>query len=301
MNRRSFTGLVLLAAFVASLLDLWQPWDTSGEPPLALGLDLQGGLRVVLQSDTPNPSSEDLNTARRVVENRVNQFGVSEPLVQTSGRNRIVVELPGLTAAEQDRALDLIGQQAVLEFRLAKPNASPPYTLDDLEPAAFTGKILSGAQAGFGQFGENVVTFDIKSQYADDFGEFTQTNRGRAMAIVLDGNIISAPVINSRIDAHGQITGNFTLDEASDLALVLRSGSLPINLHVEEVRAIGPTLGQDSINAGVRAAIIGGAAVVALILLYYGPLFGGVLTVGLFYAMLLIFGALAGLGAALTL
>jgi SecD/SecF fusion protein len=301
MTRRSLTGIVVLAAVVTAILYLWQPWNPQDEPSLRLGLDLQGGLRVVLQADGPVPDREDLNAARRVIENRVNEFGVAEPLVQTSGDNRIVVELPGLSSEDQDRALDLIGQQAVLHFRLVRPGATDPLTLADLEPPAFTGEILASAQAAFGQFNQPEVLFTIRREYADEFGRFTGNNLGRRMAIVLDDTIISAPVIQGRITTNGQITGAFTLAEASDLALVLRSGSLPIDLMVEEIRAVGPTLGQDSIAAGTRAALIGGAAVIAAILLYYGPLFGGVLTVGLFLIMLFVFSALAGLGAALTL
>jgi len=305
MNRRSFTGLLVLGALLAALLYMWQPWDRSGEPPLRLGLDLQGGLRVVLQSDTPNPPPEDLQAARRVIENRVNEFGVSEPVIQTSGGNRIVVELPGLSSEEQDRAQELIGQQAVLEFRLVRPAAAgkpdEALTEADLEEPAFTGEILSNAQTGYDQFGRPVVNFQIRGQDADAFGQFTGGNVGRRMAIVLDDNVVSAPTINQRIGSEGQISGQFTLEEASDLALVLRSGSLPISLHVEEIRAIGPTLGQDSIAAGTRAGLLGALAVVVTILLYYGPLFGGVLTVGIVYALILIFGILSGLGAALTL
>lgn len=310
MNRRTFTGLIVLAAIITSILYLWQPWNTSGLPPIRLGLDLQGGLRVVLQAEEPNPAREDLNAARRVVENRVNAFGVAEPLIQTQGDNRIVVELPGLSSADQDRALDLIGQQAMLEFRLVRPasagKAAQEMTLDDLEPVAFTGEILQNARADFARLGGAtiggaVVVFEIRREYVSQFADFTGRNVGRRMAIVLDGTVISAPVINSRIAESGEITGLANLDEASDLALVLRSGSLPISLRVEEIRAIGPTLGQDSINAGTRAALIGAGAVVAVILLYFGPLFGGVLTVGLGLVLLFVFGALAGLGAALTL
>ncbi len=310
MNRRSFTGIVVLAAVLASIMYLWQPWNTSGEATLKLGLDLQGGLRVVLQSEEANPSREDLSAARRVIENRVNEFGVAEPVIQTSGNNRIVVELPGLSSSDQDRALDLIGQQAILEFRLVKPTSvnkiDVEMTEEDLEPTAFTGEILQFAQADFERIGGAtlggaIVRFDIKRQFANDFGEFTGRNIGRRMAIVLDGRVMSAPTINGRISDSGEISGMENLEEASDLALVLRSGSLPINLQLEEIRAIGPTLGQDSITAGTRAALIGGIAVIAAILLYYGPLFGGVLTIGLFLVMLFIFGVLAGLGAALTL
>ena len=310
MNRRNFTGVVVLAAIVAALLYLWQPWQSANFEPIKLGLDLQGGLRVVLQAEQDEPDPEDLSAARNVIENRINEFGVSEPLIQTSGGNRIVVELPGLSSADQDRALGLIGQQAILEFRIVKPQSedklASEMTDEDLEPAAFTGEILSGAQADFDRSGGvalngAVVLFEIKREFANDFVAFTGSNVGNRMAIVLDGVVQTAPTINQRIADRGQITGVGDLEEASDIALVLRSGSLPINLTVEEIRAIGPTLGQDSINAGTLAAVIGGALVIIAILLYYGPMFGGVLTVGLILVMLFIFGALAGFGAVLTL
>ncbi len=311
INRRTVTGLLVLAALLAAILYLWQPWDPSGTSSLKLGLDLQGGLRVVLQSeaDDPLPLREDLNAARNIIENRINEFGVAEPLIQTSGSNRIIVELPGLTSEDQARALDLIGQQAILEFRLVRTDAQglprSQLTLDDLEETAFTGEIIRSARADFappgtGQIGP-LVLFDIKQEFVREFGDFTGRNIQRNMAIVLDGVIQSAPILQSRISDSGQISGIATIEEASDIALVLRTGSLPINLRVEEIRAIGPTLGQDSINAGRRAALIGGTAVIAAILLYYGPLFGGVLTLGLSLVMLLIFGTLAGLGAVLTL
>ena len=308
MTQRLATGLLVLAAIVASIAYLWKPWAPAGDA-LTLGLDLQGGLRVVLQSEQPDPAPEDLQTARNIVENRVNEFGVAEPLIQTSGGDRIIVELPGLTSADQDRALDLIGQQAVLEFALVRPEANAlataQLTLDNLEETIFTGEIIRTASADFDRVGGAslgpAVFFEIKRENAADFGDFTGSNVGRRMAIVLDGTIITAPTLQSRISDSGQITGIESLEEATDIALVLRSGSLPINLQVQEVRAIGPTLGQDSIAAGRTAALIGGAAVVVAILAYYGPVFGGVLTLGVAMALLFVFGILAGLGAALTL
>ncbi|MFA5551560.1 MAG: protein translocase subunit SecD [Trueperaceae bacterium] len=307
MNSRILTGLLVLAMAVASVLYIWQPWTT--EPAIKLGLDLQGGLRVTLVSETPNPSAEDLNTARNIVQNRVNQFGVAEALVQTAGNDKVVVELPGLTADDQQRALDLIGQQAVLEFRLVRGTANAIatefLTLADLEAVAFTGEIISTASAQFqqspGQPAGPVVVFEIRPGDQQAFGNFTGGNVGRRMAIVLDGVIVTAPTLQSRISDSGQITGVGSLDEATDVAVVLRSGSLPISLRVDEVRSIGPTLGQDSINAGTTAAAIGGIAVIVAVLLYYGPLFGGVLALGVLLIMLFIFGVLGALGAALTL
>lgn len=309
MTQRTFVGVLLLALLLLAGAYLWQPWSATPGQTLKLGLDLQGGLRVVLRSDTPSPASEDIQAARNIIENRVNEFGVAEPLIQTSGSDRIVVELPGLTAADQNRALDLIGQQAVLEFRLvraaAQALATADLTLADLEGIAFTGEIIRTARADFERIATTTlgpaVMFEIRAEDARAFGDFTGANIGRRMAIVLDGVIQTAPTLNSRITDSGQITGIGSLEEAADIALVLRSGSLPISLTVEEIRAIGPTLGQDSIQAGTRAAMIGAAAVVVFILAYYGPLFGGALTIGLALVMLFIFGALAGLGAALTL
>ncbi len=309
MTQRSFVGILLLGVVLAAFAYLWQPWSATPGNTLKLGLDLQGGLRVVLRSDTPNPAREDIDTARNIIENRVNEFGVAEPLIQTSGDDRIIVELPGLTAADQSRALDLIGQQAILEFRLvrsvAQGLATADLSLTDLEEVAFTGEIIRTARADFERIGSATlgpaVLFEVRAEDARAFGDFTGSNIGRRMAIVLDGIIQTAPTLNSRITDSGQITGIANLEEAADTALVLRSGSLPIALTVEQISAIGPTLGQDSIAAGTRAAVIGGLAVVVFILAFYGPLFGGALTIGLALVMLFIFGALAALGAALTL
>jgi SecD/SecF fusion protein len=307
MNRNA-TGLLILAAIVAAILYLWQPWNP-GQSSLKLGLDLQGGLRVTLTAQEANPLREDLSAARDIIENRVNQFGVAESLVQTSGSDQIVVELPGLTSEDQQRALELIGQQAILEFRLVRAASNSlltsELTLSDLEEVAFTGEIVSDARAEFmqvpGAASGPVVAFEINRESATAFGNFTANNVNRRMAIVLDGNIVTAPTLQSRISDSGQITGIGSLDEASDIAVVLRSGSLPISLTVGEVRSIGPTLGRDAINSGTTAAIIGGLAVIIGVIAYYGPLFGGVLTFGVVLAMLFIFGVLAALGASLTL
>ena len=193
----------------------------------------------MLQAEDENPAIEDMETARNVIENRVNAFGVSEPLVQIVGGNRIVVELPGLSSSDQDRALGLIGQSAVLEFRIVKQASNgldeTQMTIDDLEDVAFTGEILQDARADFNRvggatLGGALVFFDIKSEFAREFGDFTQSNVGRRMAIVLDSVVKTAPNIRQSISNSGQIEGIATLEEASDTALVLRSGSLPLNL-----------------------------------------------------------------------
>ena len=209
----------------------------SGRNPVSLVLDVQGGVQVITKAQA-NPSQEDLNAAASVIENRLKAFGVAEPIVQTVGDERVVVRLPDLSSADQDRVLNLISQQGVLEFRAVKPGATDPLTLDDLEPAAFTGEILQDASTYVDPVGRVAVRFGIKREFAGQFGDFTSSNMGRRMAIVLDDGVQSAPTLQGRISDSGQISGDFTLEEASDLALVLRSGSLPITLQIKEVRAV---------------------------------------------------------------
>lgn len=303
-SRRNTTAVIVLLAVILSILYLWKPW--SDQPSIRPGLDLQGGLRIVLQAEGDEaPTPEDMQTARSVIENRINEFGVAEPTVTTSGTNRIVVEIPGITAEEQDVARDLIGQQAILEFRLVKAGAAGA-SLEDLEEPAFTGEIIGSARADYPQvggasIGGAAVFFTIKGPYQAQFAEFTGGNLGRSMATVLDGEIMNVATLQGSILDNGQISGMGSLEDASNLALVLRSGSLPVSLEEAYIQAIGPTLGADSVRAGRTAAIIGLSAVAIVILLFYGPLFGGVLTFGLVLVMLFVFGSLAGLGAVLTL
>jgi SecD/SecF fusion protein len=278
------------------------------DPPslVNLGLDLRGGLRVVLQvKNGVIPAIEDLNQSRSVIENRVNQTGVAEPQVQINGNNRIVVELPGLSQADQDRAIALVGKTAKLEFRLVKPEASSKAQADltnaDMEPATLTGEAVAKAQTGYSQLGAPEVQFEMTPQGSVAFEKLTGDNPGRQFAIVLDGKVQSAPRINQRITGSGVITGNFTLEAANDLALVMRSGSLKTELEIVDTRAIGPTLGQDAIRQGIIASLVGVGAVVVMLFIYYGVFFGLVAALGLVFSAILIFGMLSGFGSVLTL
>jgi SecD/SecF fusion protein len=282
--------------------------EFKADPPslINLGLDLRGGLRVVLQvKNGVIPAIEDLNQSRSVIENRVNQTGVSEPQVQINGNNRIVVELPGLSQADQDRAIALVGKTAKLEFRLVKPESSNKAEADltdtDMEPAALTGEAVAKAQTGYSQLGAPEVQFEMTPQGSVAFEKLTGDNPGRRFAIVLDGKVQSAPRINARISGSGVITGNFTLEAANDLALVMRSGSLKTELEIVDTRAIGPTLGQDAIRQGIIASVVGVGAVIVMLFIYYGVFFGLVAALGLIFSGLLIFGMLSGLGSVLTL
>ena len=321
-----WTGLILLAALLGSILAVWRPWDAAhkGNPTslysadgykfIKLGLDLQGGLRIALEPKDPAfvPSKDQLETLKTIVESRVNSLGVAEPLVQTQGERRVLVELPGLTQDDQDNAIGLIGTTAKLEFRLVSKageqritTATTPeqaeFTLADLEPASADGTFISGAQPSTDQGGAWVVDFQIKPANAAAFGEFTQKNIGRLMAIVLDDKIQSAPKINAALPNGGQITGSFDVKEATNLALVLKSGSLPFDIKPAEIRAIGPTLGADAIQSGAIAAVAGIGLVFVLGFVYYGFWFGLVIALGLLFSGLAIIGILGGLGSVLTL
>lgn len=335
---RLTTGIIVALAFALAGLFIWKPWAfepwAPGQKLVNLGLDLQGGLRLVMALDGPVADPRDAQErVRRVLENRINAFGVAEPLIQKQGEDRIAIELPGLSLADQRRAIDLIGQQAVLEFRLVNPGAQGKLTqsaveegirqegltgaaaearrralapqvmtLGDLGPVLMTGEAIADARAQRGQFGAWEVQMTFTGEGATRFGEITGQNVGRLLAIVLDNVVISAPRIQQRIlGGQAQITGRFGLAEASDLSLVLRSGALPVNIRVEEARQVGPTLGRDAINSGMTAAIIGGALVLLFLLIYYGPIFGGIAILGLGYTGVLIFGILSGLEATLTL
>ncbi|WP_457634402.1 protein translocase subunit SecD [Oceanithermus desulfurans] len=305
MKKIDTTAILLFVLFVAAIAAMWKPWAPN-EPMINLGLDLKGGLRVVLQTDNPDPDPDDLEKARLVIENRINGLGVAEPLIQIAQPNRIVVELPGLSPEEQDKALKLIGQQAVLEFRIVKQEAqgkaTSELTLDDLGPVELKGSDLVDARVQFDRFNRPEVALEFTPEGAKKFADLTRNNIGRRLAIVLDGTIYSAPNIQTAItDGRAVITGINDLDEATQIALVLRSGSLPVPLHVEEVRAIGPTLGKDAIRAGIVASIVGALLIFVLLFLYYGFWFGSVAAIGLLYIALLIMGVLSGLGAVLTL
>ncbi len=303
------------------------------EKRISLGLDLQGGMHLVLKVDTENLSADlkkdATDRAKEIIENRINEFGVREPHIQKQGENEIVVQLPGIT--DRQHALDLIGRTALLEFKFvsmdeqkieqAKAGNIPEgYELkqlgEDKQPllvdkqAVLAGDSLVDAQLDFKQteFNEPVVSIKLNAEGAKKFAKITTDNVGKNLAILLDGKVQSAPRINEPIpDGKAIIEGRFTVEEARDLALVLRSGALPAPMHVEEERTVGPLLGQDSIRKGVRATIVGAALVFIFMAIYY-LLYGIVADIALAMNLLLILGGLGmlpvlfpGVSATLTL
>ena len=267
--------------------------------------------------------------AVQVIRNRIDQFGVSEPLIQRQGADQILVQLPGIT--DPDRAIDLIGKTAQLKFHIVDDTVSAqdaqsgnlpfddmllfskeydkvtgklkteiPYVLK--RDAVLTGEYLTDAEVRISsQFNEPYVLIKFDSAGSKIFDEVTGENVGKRLAIVLDNNVYSAPVIRERISGgEAQISGNFLMDEAKDLAIVLRAGSLPAPVNVLENRTVGPSLGFDSVSKGIKAAVIG-IALVILFMLFYYRLSGIVANIALVLNFILILGAMAIFGATLTL
>ncbi|PNY82396.1 protein translocase subunit SecD [Deinococcus koreensis] len=319
-----WTAILLLLTLLASLAYIWRPWEhrdnlwTVWDPGkfefVTLGLDLKGGLRIELAPESGTATKDELDRVKTVIENRINALGVAEPTVTVSGGRRVVVEIPGATPAVQQRAREIIQRTARLEFRIVQANAQPDptlqsqkpetggYTLTQLGPVQATGEVVSNAQAGTDQqSGRWVVNFQNTDKGAQTFGEFTGKNVGKLMAVVLDDQIQSVATIQQRLFRDVQISGSFTAEEANQLALVLKSGALPIKIKTEAERAIGPTLGADAIRSGAIAALVGIGLVFLMLFFYYGFWFGLVGALGLLFSSVIILGMLAGFGATLTL
>jgi preprotein translocase subunit SecD len=406
-NVRARLGLILVLAAVAVSLLFWNQ-GRKGQM-VTLGLDLQGGIHMALEVDetgkalTPQARSEAIDRALKVVRIRVNALGVSEPVVQKAGNDRIVVELAGLRNMSQAR--DVISKAAFLEFQIvnrpeevqptvarldqavarafpgaarAAPAAESPvggvfkqkgatpdsasaakpfeskiasvgpegqllvaladtgsigawlrnpavaaalprgtevlWGVPEAEPdkqfrslwfvqsrAIMTGEFLQSAVAATDpQFNRPVVNFELNRKGGRVFGRETGRNLQRQMAIVLDGQVYTAPVIQGQIERNGQITlGSATLEDASELALVLRAGALPVPLKIVEERSVGPTMGADSVRAGFIAGLIGLAGVVLIMITYY-RVAGIFAVIGLSLYVLYTMGSLVAVDAVLT-
>jgi len=314
-----YRGLLILGVILVTAL-LAFPLNKR----ISLGLDLQGGMYLILKVDTSKLSDkakEDaVERALEIIRNRIDQFGVREPLIQIQGADQIVVQLPGMT--DRKRALELIGRTALLEFKLVSNdtkaisdaiagNVPEGFELKELEgeklllskTPAVTGEYLETADVKFDQsaFGQPIVGMKLKGDGIKKFADLTKNNVGRRLAIVLDGNIYSAPRIDEPIPTgEAVISGRFTPDEAKDLAIVLRSGSLPAPLIIEEERTVGPLLGQDSIRKGLFACLIGASLVFLFMVFYYGAT-GLIADFALLFNVFIILGGLGLFHATLTL
>jgi protein-export membrane protein SecD len=297
----------------------------SGFSGYDLTVDRQGDdeitLTVTLAGLTQRMSSA-IEASIETIRRRVDAFGTTEPSIQRQGRNRVLVQVPGIQDVE--RLKKLIGETGKLEFKLVDPAANadqvaqskhvppgdelrfttttPPEPIVLKEQTLLTGQDLVDAQPGFDpRTGEPVVTFRFDASGAKRFGKVTQDNVGLPFAILLDEKVITAPRINEPIlGGTGQISGNFTVEKATDLAVLLRSGALPAKLTVIEERTVGASLGADSIAAGKKAALLGLAMVVVFMFAAYG-LFGLFANLALLINIALIFGVLSLMGSTLTL
>ncbi|MDC0656428.1 protein translocase subunit SecD [Leisingera sp. SS27] len=275
---------------------------------------------VVQLSEAEKLASDDrtVRQSLEIVRRRIDEVGTREPTIQRQGADRILIQVPGIGSASELKAI--IGTTAQLTFN---PVAGPPGNDPDAAPgvgnkvipsldeegiyytieaaAVVTGEDLVDAQPSFDQNGRPAVTFRFNTSGARRFGDYTAENIGSPFAIVLDDEVVSAPVIQSHIPGgSGIITGNFTVEESTNLAVLLRAGALPAGLEFLEERTIGPELGQDSIDAGKIATIVAFAAVLVFMGLSYG-LFGLFANVALILNIALIFGMLSLIGGTLTL
>ncbi len=269
-----------------------------------------------------------IDQGKETIQNRVDQFGVAEATIIKQGNDRIIVELPGVKDAK--RAVQLIGKTALLEFKMLDEEHSVDEAVQgNVPPAAeilyevqtdpvsgrisktpflvktrteLTGDLLTDAKVEIdSQFNRPYVSIEFDRRGAALFSDVTAENVGKRMAIVLDRNVYSAPVIQEKIpDGKARITGQFTMEEARDLAIVLRAGALPAPVEILENRTVGPSLGADLVRSGLTAALIGSLLVVLFMVIYY-RLSGLVAVVALVLNLFILLAALAGFKAALTL
>ena len=287
--RLAAIAILIVAAAVGYFL--YSSEVSLGRFAFKLGLDLRGGTHLIYRADVSSVAAGEVEDAlaslREVVERRVNLFGVAEPLVQVErgglvgeGDHRLIVELPGVT--DTSEAIRIIGETPVLEFKLVRAGFEGSFsdTQGVLDQAAFedtglTGRYLNRAQVEFGTgsqsiLNEPVVRLDFDSEGAQLFAEVTGKNVGRLLAIFLDGELQSAPVINQRIDGGSAIIqGRFTPDEAKLLVRNLNLGALPVPIELQSTQTIGATLGEQALDAGVFAGFIGLGAVALFMLLWY--------------------------------
>lgn len=350
MDKNFKWKLLLIITVIAGAIWAAYPPDQK----ISLGLDLKGGIHLLLEVDTEkipeNQREGAVDRAVEIIRNRIDQFGVREPSIVKQGRDQVVVQLPGLT--DEARARDIVSKTAHLEFKLVSDDAellksavdaakpalvtetpkegeqpatpilppTPPANLENYEikeiegeegqlgqtvlvekEPVLTGEHLTNAVVGFDQYGQATVEFELDKEGAQKFDDVTFRNIGKRLAIVLDGKVNSAPVIRDRIPGgKGQISGNFTAAQASDLALTLRAGALPAPIKVIEQRTVGPTLGKDSIEKGVKSAV-GGAGLIAIFMLVYYRISGIIAVIAVLLNLLISAGFLALSNASLTL
>ncbi len=285
-------GLALVALSILIIYNL----------PLTLGLDIQGGTRLVLEArstDSVKAGDDAVSGVMAVVRNRIDALGVTEPIIQRKGSNQIVVELPGVKNPEH--AIKVLGETALLEFAEAEwsPGDESVLTQEKVEQvygkgarldkvisykngereserpiiiknSVLTGADLKGAWPSVDEYGNPVVDIEFNAKGAGIFANATERSVGRPIAILLDKKIISAPTVREPIPSgKAQISGNFTIEEVQDLVVQLKGGSLPVPVDIVGTKIVGPTLGRDSLDKSKIAGAVGFLAIVVFMILYY--------------------------------
>lgn len=294
-------ALVIFALWVDLSKTLYVPSPFSDKPlvnrnvEVKLGLDLRGGLQTLLEADVPADrvvKAEDMTNAKNILENRANGLGVSEVVMQVAGDRRIVAEFPGATNSDEvvaslkkTASLEFVdmgntpvpeGTIIQTDFGASEPTSVSPdsETSPDANAIIYhtvmTGADLDSATVGQDNSGQYVINFTLTQKGSTIFGDYTSKNVGKYLAITLDKQVISAPVINQPIlGGQGSISGSFTLESANALAVQLRSGALPIPIKIVESRTVGPTLGEESVRKSVQAGVLGLIVVILFMTLYY--------------------------------
>jgi SecD/SecF fusion protein len=309
-----------LTAIQALQTNVSSTFGVGGVPELAFSETPDGKIVVSLTPEgTTARMSALVAQSMEVIRNRVDEVGTTEPLIQRQGESRVLVQVPGFE--DSSRLKELISRTARLTFHLVNPSMTAAQAEAQGVPAGYMlvpsadggnelisenielgGESLTNAQPAFDQqTGRSVVSFQFDTRGAITFGEITSRHVGQRFAILLDDQVITAPTIQQPITGgSGQISGNFTPQTANDLAVLLRAGALPATLDVVEERSVGPSLGADSIRAGITAGAVAAILVLAFMVIAYG-LFGLFANVALVLNIVLILGSLSALGATLTL
>ena len=308
--RRLLPILIIVVGIAAILVDFAQLGRPFSDPPAPietrLGLDLQGGLRgeyLALPTESSPINAEAMATIRSIIENRINQYGVSEPIVQTQGTDRIVVEIPGVTNEQEVR--NLIGSTGLLQFVGVTPGATGVQQGSSNPPGVvlFSGKEVSSAGPGTDPSGRRAIDIKLKDEGARIFDEYAAIHSGGQdqIAIVLDGVVQSAPTINARsFGGSVQIQGQFSTAEVTNLVTVLKYGALPNAIQEVSFSKISPTLGLNFLQQSVLAGAIGIAVVFAFMLIHY-RLPGVVACIALIYYALVVFAIFRLIPVTLTL
>ncbi|WP_462331803.1 protein translocase subunit SecD [Schwartzia sp. (in: firmicutes)] len=287
MRKQEFLKLIVC---VAAIVGLFFAFVSPLAYSIRQGLDLQGGTHVVLEAeDTPEaPVNHDaMERVLHIMEKRVNELGLTEPMIQRQGERRIIIELPGIK--DPDKAIAVIGKTAMLEFK------------DEEGNTVLTGTDLKDAKEQTDQQNQHLVSLDFSDEGGKKFADLTTKNVGRRIAILLDGEVLTAPNVKEPITGgKAVITGQRTLEEAHNLAILLRSGALPVKVNIIETRTVGPTLGQDSKDKSEFAFTIGIGAVLIFMILFY-RLSGLLADISLMAYVLLLLASLKFLDATLTL